>query len=73
MLLLTPLAAAVSGGSSDIPDELPELEQVNAIINVDEAPPGVVFVIYEYDESALTWIMPRLVYYVTLLNQRFPD
>ncbi len=73
MLLLTPLAAAVSGGSSDIPDELPELEQINVIINAHEAPPGVVFVIYEYDESALTWIMPRLVYYTTLLNQRFPD
>jgi intracellular sulfur oxidation DsrE/DsrF family protein len=73
LLLSIPQAVAAGGGSTDIPDELPELEQINAIINADEAPPGVVFVIYEYDESALTWIMPRLVYYVTLLNQRFPD
>ena len=73
LLLFTPLAAAASGGSTEIPDELPELEQINAIIKAEEAPPGVVFVTYEYDESALTWIIPRLVYYVTLIHQRFPD
>ncbi len=72
LLFINPLMAAASS-SHEIPDELPELEQINAIINAHEAPPGVVFVIYEYDESALTWIMPRLVYYVTLLQQRFPD
>ena len=73
LLFITPLAAAAGGGSTEIPDELPELEQINAIISADEAPSGVVFVIYEYDESALTWIMPRLVYYTTLIHQRFAD
>lgn len=73
LLLFTPVAAVASDHSTEIPDELPELEQINAIINADEAPPGVVFVIYEYDESALTWIMPRLVYYTTLIHQRFAD
>ena len=70
LLFINPLVAAASS-SHEVPDELPELEQINAIINADEAPVGVVFVIYEYDESALTWIMPRLVYYVTLIHQRF--
>ncbi len=73
MLLFNPLAAVASDNNAKMPDELPELEQVNEIINADEAPPGVVFVIYEYDESALTWIMPRLLYYVTLIHQRSPD
>ncbi len=71
LILFAPVAAASDSSNAEIPDELPELEQINAIINADEAPPGVVFVIYEYDESALTWIMPRLVYYVTLIHQRF--
>ncbi|HBH36336.1 MAG TPA: hypothetical protein DDW45_08315 [Gammaproteobacteria bacterium] len=73
LLMFDPLAAAASDNGAEIPDELPELEQVSAVINADEAPSGVVFVVYEYDESALTWIMPRLVYYVTLMHQRFPD
>ena len=72
LLFISPLVAAVSS-SHEIPDELPELEQINAIINADEAPPGVVFVIYEYYEYAFTWIMPRLVYYTTLIHQRFAD
>ena len=71
LLLITPLASAASDNSTEIPDELPELEQIDAVINATEAPPGVVLVIYEYDESALTWIMPRLLYYVTLIHQRF--
>ncbi len=71
LLLINPLAAVEGDNGAEIPDELPELEQINEIINADEAPAGVVFVIYEYDESALTWIMPRLVYYVTLIHQRF--
>jgi intracellular sulfur oxidation DsrE/DsrF family protein len=73
MLLFNPLAAVASDNNTKIPDELPELEQVNEIINADEAPPGIVFVIYEYDESALIWIMPRLLHYVTLIHQRSPD
>lgn len=73
LLLFNPLAAMASDNNTKIPDELPELEQVNEIINADEAPPGVVFVIYEYDESALTLIMPRLLHYVTLIHQRSPD
>lgn len=72
LLFTTSLAEVASNSRTEIPDELPEMEQINAIINTHEAPPGVVFVVYEYDESALTWIMPRLVYYVTLIHQRFP-
>lgn len=72
LMLFNPLAGAANGSDNEIPDELPELEQINEILDAGEAPPGIVFVIYEYDESALTWIMPRLVYYVTLIHQRFP-
>lgn len=73
LLLLASSVMAVSGVNTSIPDELPELEQINEILNAEEAPPGIVFVVYEYDESALTWIMPRLVYYVTLIQQRYAD
>lgn len=72
LMLFNPLAGAANGSGNEIPDELPELEQINEILDAGEAPPGIIFVIYEYDESALTWIMPRLVYYVTLIHQRFP-
>ena len=61
LMLFNPLAGAANGSDNEIPDELPELEQINEILDAGEAPPGIVFVIYEYDESALTWIMPRLV------------
>lgn len=65
--------AMTAANSADIPDELPELEQITEIVEADAPPAGVVFVIYEYDEAALAWIMPRLLYYVTLLRERFAD
>lgn len=67
------LLAMTAANSADVPDELPELEQIEEIVAAEAEPAGVVFVIYEYDEAALTWIMPRLLHYVTLLKQRFAD
>lgn len=52
------------------PDELPELEEVNNILHINEKIEGIVFVIYEYDESALTFFMPRLLYYVSLIKRK---
>jgi intracellular sulfur oxidation DsrE/DsrF family protein len=65
--------AMTTANSADVPDELPELEQIRQIVEAETPPAGVVFVIYEYDEAALTWLMPRLLHYVTQLKKRFAD
>ncbi|MEN8213853.1 MAG: hypothetical protein ABFR19_05755 [Pseudomonadota bacterium] len=70
LLLCKPFSAGAVEPIPDTPDELPELEEVLEMLDADEKPAGIVFVVYEYDESALSWIMPRLVYYATLIHQR---
>jgi len=54
-----------------IPSELPEMEEVNKILHGSNKIEGVVFTVYESDESALAYIMPRLLYYVSLLKKKF--
>ena len=53
------------------PSELPELEDINKLLHSNKKIEGIVFVIYEYDESALTTIMPRLLYYVSLIKKKY--
>jgi intracellular sulfur oxidation DsrE/DsrF family protein len=67
---LLALMALHSGSGAEL--ELPELGDIQWIVKQDEAPPGVVFDIREYDEDALVWVGPRLERYVELLRQRFP-
>ena len=54
-----------------IPSELPEMEEVNKIIHENDKIEGVVFTVYESDESSLVYIMPRLLYYISLLKKKF--
>lgn len=55
------------------PSELPELEEINNILHSNTKIEGIVFVIYEYDESALTTIMPRLLYYVSIIKKKYKN
>ena len=52
------------------PSDLPEIEEVEKIINNKGTIEGVVFTIYESDESSLEEIMPRLLYYVSIIRQK---
>jgi len=55
------------------PSELPEQEEINKILHSNKKIEGIVFVIYEYDETALTTIMPRLLYYVSLIKKKYKN
>lgn len=54
-------------------EDLPELEEVQAIAQMAEPPLGVIFTIREFDDDALEWVLPRVKQYVTLLRQKLPD
>ena len=53
------------------PEEAPELDEVTDLIKRSSPPPGVLFVVREFDEEAFMWIVPRIEYYVYLLRNRF--
>ena len=54
-------------------DDLPELDEVQAIADMAEPPLGVVFTIREFDEDALEWVLPRVAEYVKVLRQKLPE
>jgi intracellular sulfur oxidation DsrE/DsrF family protein len=53
--------------------ELPEIDEINSIIDSHPPPSGVLFIIYEYEYDALEWVVPRLSEYVRLLREQHPD
>lgn len=53
------------------PSELPEIEELNQILDGSNKIEGIVFTIYESDESSLTDLVPRLLYYVFLIKNKF--
>lgn len=55
------------------PSELPEIDELNQILDGGDRIEGIVFTIYESDESSLTYIMPRLLYYVSLIKKKLND
>jgi intracellular sulfur oxidation DsrE/DsrF family protein len=55
------------------PDKLYELDVVNEIINSDTIENGIVFTIYDYDEDALTWVIPRILHYISLVRNKNKD
>lgn len=76
LLPLLLLLAGCSGRSPAPPErpaELPELDQVQALLQQARPPPGVQFVIREHDEEALDWLLPRIRWYVFQLHQRWPE
>ena len=70
-LLLVWLAVAMAT-LADTDDELPELEEVNAIAAMARPPLGVIFTIREFDEDALEWVLPRVERYIAILRGRIP-
>jgi len=53
--------------------ELPEIDEINRIIDTHPPPSGVLFVVYEYEYDALEWVVPRLSEYVRLLRAQHPN
>ena len=73
VVLMVLLSGAVSSAVEvSKPDETPELVDILYIIQKGEAPEGVVLHTREYDESAYTWVAPRLEYYVSLIREKYP-
>lgn len=48
-------------------------EQIDALLNRDEAPHGIVFEIVEADEAALSELLPRVREAILRVRQRFPQ
>ena len=64
LLLITPYTAA---------DEVDaERYMINEIINAKSAPEGIIFVVREYDEDALVWVLPRVEKYIQEIRHNHP-
>jgi len=72
-LLLIFFIALSLASANERPEELPELDEILAIIQGETLPEGVVFTVYEYEEDALEWVVPRLSYYVDLLRAHYKN
>ncbi len=48
-------------------------DEINDILELKQAPFGVVFEVVEGDDDALEWAMPAISQYVKKLRGRFPD
>jgi intracellular sulfur oxidation DsrE/DsrF family protein len=53
-------------------DDYPEQGLVGDML-AGEKPTGVVFLIMEYDEEALEWVVPRVTHYVKQLRAQWPE
>ncbi len=54
------------------PTEYPEQDRVAALL-MHEPPGGVLFLVMEQDEEALTWVLPRLLHYTRQIRRKWPD
>ncbi len=50
----------------------PEQSEINMIISGEE-PGGIVFLVMEYDEEALYWVLPRVTRYAQQLRDKWND
>jgi len=55
------------------PSDLPELEEFNQVIENNKTIDGLVFTIFDYDESALASILPRILYYTAEIRKKYPN
>ncbi|MBU2981313.1 DsrE family protein [Lentibacter algarum] len=69
MLRILTLAAALFG----LFFAAPASADIDGLLASDTAPVGVVFEVVEGDESALSWVLPRIERYSKRLRDRFPD
>ena len=66
-------AAAYSGADTDLPPEFyPEHHQVDALLDTNPAPPGVMLLIRNERRDALVELLPRAAYYAQYLQERLP-
>lgn len=66
------LSAFLTVSANETPNDLPELDEIQSILQADRPPTGILFTIYEYEEDALEWVIPRLSHYVDLIRRSFP-
>jgi len=66
------LSAFLAVSANEPTNDLPELDEIQNILQADRPPTGIVFTIYEYEEEALEWVIPRLSHYVYLIRRSFP-
>ncbi|MGD2020327.1 MAG: DsrE family protein [Thiohalocapsa sp.] len=73
--LLVAGALAASGASADevaASTDLPEIDEVQRLVDAGSPPAGVMFNVLEYDEGALEWAAPRIERYVQILRGTYP-
>ena len=68
LLPLIALAASAPGLAAASPGA-----EVDRVVAMDAPPPGVVFEVVEWQEDALTGIVPEITRYAERLRERFPD
>lgn len=56
---------------ADPTERYPEADEIRTLL--DAEPDGVLFTVREYDEDALSWVLPRLEHYIRQLHERHPD
>lgn len=67
IFLLLPLCVQAEDG---IELNYPEQDLIDALLS-KEQPEAIVFLVMEYDEEALTWVLPRVLHYTRKLRQRW--
>lgn len=50
----------------------PASAQIDKLLSLEKAPQGVVFEVVEGNESALSWVLPRIDGYSKKLREKFP-
>ena len=53
-------------------ETFPEQSEIDSI-RTSEQPEGVVFLVMEYDEEALQWVVPRVAHYTRQLREKWKD
>lgn len=53
--------------------DLPEIDEVQRLIDAGSPPAGVMFNVLEYDEDALEWAAPRIERYLQMLRASYPE
>lgn len=73
LLLAFALSAGCASADEAVPvTDLPEIDEVQRLIDAGSPPAGVMFNVLEYDEDALEWAAPRIERYSQMLRARYP-